>query len=351
MRFFISFIFFTLLFSQCKPKNTFQSSENLLSDAQNLVFTKNENQYHITAGQQTFEFRRDDIPFTKIILTQTAIIGYLNELNALNHIVGVTAPNFIYHPEIGKKIAQNEIFNIGNENELDVETILTLKPDLIISSSNPTYTKYLELLSKNGIKILIIDDYKETSPLGRAEYLKIIGALIGKESEANQKYENIKTSYLATKAKIAEIPAQKHSTLVNTIYGDVWYLPAKTSLQNQLLTDAKANYLWKDTDGDLPLNLSFEEVYAKAKSATHWLNASDFKNLSQMKAARSQYEWFDAYKTKKVYNIGLKSNEFGGNDYYETGVARPDLILKDLGKIFYPEHFTAHEFVFYQKLE
>ncbi|WP_068596911.1 ABC transporter substrate-binding protein [Vaginella massiliensis] len=343
---------FSLLFlSSCKHRATENSTANLLVEAEKLQLQQIDSSFTIRYENIPFHYHQKDLPFERIAITQTAIIGYLDELNALDHLIGVTSARFIYNHEIQEKIKQNQIQEIGNESELFVETILTLQPDLLIASSNPTYTKAIEMLIDNGVKVLILDDYKEYTPLGRAEYIKVLGNLVGRDDLANERFDEIKKQYLETKSKIAQLSSTEHSTLVNTIYGDVWYLPAKNSLQAQFLKDAKANYLWADAPSDLQLNLSFEEVYAKAQRATHWINAGDFKSLEQMKASRSQYAWFEAFRHQNVYNFALRTNQFGGNDYFEKGVVRPDLILKDLGKIFYPVAFADHEFVFYQKLK
>ncbi|ADX67775.1 ABC transporter substrate-binding protein [Weeksella virosa] len=340
----LSFSYFT-----CKKAEK-PSSQPQLSYAAYLNYQKTDQQIEIWIDGQKQAFPLTKFPYKRIVVTQTASIGFLKELDALDKLIGVTDANFIYQPAIRTKIQANKILEFGNASELLVEKILEAKPDLIIASSNPSHIKALSILQQSGIDVLLIDDYKETSPIGRVEYLKLFGLLVGKEELAQKRFSEIRENYENTKTKIANAKANKHTTFVNTMYGDVWYLPGKETLQAKLLADANANYLWAN-DGDvLSINASFEQVYKRAKRATIWLNVSDFQNLDQMKAARNQYTWFDAYKTKNVYNTNRKANSNGGSDYFETGVVRPDLILQDLGKIYYPELFSNHSFYFYQKL-
>ena len=62
-------------------------------------------------------------------------------------------------------------------------------------------------------------------------------------------------------------------------------------------------------------------------------------------------EKFKAVKTVNIYNRNKRLNEFGGNDYMESGTVRPDLILRDLIKILHSELLPEHELFYYTKLE
>ena len=326
------------------PNSNFEFAKNItyFEDEHNIIIDNNGNQLEIS---------KKDLPFSNIMVETTAAIAYLDELEAVNTILGVTDPSFIYNPSILKKIASNQVLEVGNSNELYLETILTNKPQLFIANSNPTMAKYHEQLEQNGIKILYLDEFKETTPLAQAEYLKIIGKLIGKEDLANQKFNQIKNNYSTTKQLIAERGKNKVSTLVNTMYGDTWYIPTNISLQAAYIENAKGNYIYKDLGKEMVSNFTFEEVYTKAKNATHWINVINYKSLAEMKAANQNYAWFDSFKTGNVYNYSNRINSNGANDIFEKGIVRPDLVLKDLGSIFHPELFPNQELYFYEKLK
>ena len=318
---------------------------------ENIVVTNDEEKISYQVGEEIITFTPNDLPITSIMVESSAAIAYLNELEALSLVKGVTDPNYIYNAEIRNKITLQEILDIGASNELYTELILKHRPQLIIANTNPVLAKYHQQLKENGIKILYLDEYKEKTPLAQAEYIKVIGQLIGKEDLANQKFESIKKEYLETKAFIKEKGNGNISTLLNTMMGDVWYIPNQSSLQVQYINDARGNYIFGNEGDKLVTNSSFEEVYIKAKDATHWINVINYSSLAQMKADREQYTWFNAYKTGQVYNYTNRKTKNGALDIYETGIVRPDLILKDLGKIYHPQLFTSHEFYFYQQLK
>ena len=344
---------FILAITSCKQsKKTDNSTESTLFEyAKNISVTENESSITIKSSGNTISFDKKDLPRKTVMVETTSSIAYLNEIEAINHIKGVTDADFIYQPKIAQGIANKTILKIGNSNELFTEVILQNKPQLIIASSNPILAKFHQQLEQNGIKILYLDEYKEQNPLGQVEYLKIFGKLFDKEIESTNRVEKIKSSYDSIKNIIQTQGKGNVSTVVNTMFGDVWYVPTNDLLQAKLIDDAKGNYIFSDKKGDTSLSLTFEEVYTKGKTANYWINAMNVNSLAEMKASYPHYAWFDAFKKGNVYAYNKRVNTKGSNDYFEQGIIRPDIILNDLGKIFYPNLFPSYDLYFYQKLK
>lgn len=327
------------------------ATTHLMERTKEIQLTENDQALILTHGQEQTIIPKSMLPIQTVMIGTSSAAAYLKEINAFERIKGVTERMFFYNTDIAVGIASKTILDVGSSNELNMETILTHKPQLFITSTNPVLAKYHEQLEQNGIKVIYLDEYKEEDPLARVEYLKLFGKLFGKEELANNRYEQVVKSYDSLKTVFAQQPKGHFTTLVNTLYGDVWYLPATNTLQAQLIADAQGNYFLTQQGDKNVLNKTFEEVYAVAKEAKYWINAGDFESLAALKASYGNYSWFTAYKTAEVYNPLLRKNAAGANDYYETGVVRPDLILKDLGKIFYPNTFPTTSFYFYKKLE
>lgn len=348
----IAFLSLFLFLFGCKEQNKPLEQQHKIpfSYAKHIEMYEDEATITIVSNGNQTTFHKKDLPLTNIMVETTAAITFLNELNELSIIKGVVDPDYIYNPEIRKKIANNEILKIGTINELYAEIILKEKPQLIITNTNPTLAKFHQQLEENGIKVLYIDEYKENDPLGRLEYVKIFGKLMQKEELANQQVEKTARKYDSIKSIIQNKAKNPIKTIVNTMYGDVWYLPSGSVLQAKLIDDAKGNYVYNAKTGEQSLNLNFEQVYADAKEATHWLNPS-FSSLEEMKANYPNYAWIKAFKEENVYNSNKRMLESGAQDYFEQGIVRPDLILNDLGKIFHPELFPNYELYFYQQLK
>ncbi len=341
-----------LLFLACKKENNTSEKQNQLplSYAKHISVYEDDETLTIESNGNKTIFNQSELPLTKVMVESTAAITFLSELNELSVIKGLVDPDYIYNPEMRKKIANQEVLQIGTISELYPEVILKEKPQVIITNTNPALAKFHQQLEENGIKVLYIDEYKENDPLGRLEYLKVFGKLMKKEDLANRKVIKIAQQYDSIKSIIQTKGKNEVKTIVNTMFGDVWYLPSGSVLQAKLIDDAKGNYVYKAKIGENSINLGFEQVYADAKEATHWLNPN-FASLVEMKANYPNYEWIKAFKEGNVYNSNKRVLESGAQDYFEQGIIRPDLILNDLGKIFHPELFPNYELYFYQQIK
>lgn len=345
--------FFVFLFScNIKPnENTIPKNQKLLKYTSQIQMTENKDSVFIQSGSEKLGFSKSELPLKTAMVVPTSAISYLDELGLLSVIKGISQPDFVYNPEILELYNQKKIEQIGSFDEIFTEKIILSKPDIFISSSGPTLARFHQQIKNSGIKILYIDEYDEKEPLARAEYVKIFGKLFGKEKEAYLIFEEIENNYNEILKTVGESNKKKPTVFANQIYGDVWYMPGGKSFQSRLFSDAGGDYLWKNDDSEGSLKLSFESVFEKAGNADIWLNAGDYPNIKSLTGAYKNYEWFDAVKNKEVYNWNKKSNSKGANDYFETGTVRPDLVLKDLSAVFYPDLFPGYELIFYKKLD
>lgn len=347
-------IFLTIGFLSCERNSNEGKTHSNTSNfeyIQKMNWTENQDSLSFYSHDFTIVFGKNELPLEKIMVIPTASLAYLDELDLLSKITGISQKDFIFNPKVQQLIETGKIKEIGSFNELFVEKIILNKPDLMVSTSSPTLAKFHELIKKEGIKIIYLDEYEETNPIAKAEYIKLFGKLFGKESEANQIFDEIVKNYGEIQSIIRKSGDKKPTVFANQIYGDVWYMPGGKSFQAGLIKDAGGDYLWSSDLSSYTLNLSFEAVFAKANDADVWINAGDFPSKKTLLATNQNYEWFSAFKKGSVYNLSKRTNEKGANDYFETGTARPDLVLKDLAKIFHPELFPQYELYFYKKLE
>ena len=289
------------------------------------------------------------VPLQSIVVTSTTIIPYLEMLGVENKLVGFPHTDFISSVKTRKLIDNGTVKNVGQNEKLNMEMLIDSSPELIVTfgidNNNPT----LDNLTKSGLKVLIQADWMEQSPLGKAEWIKLYGALFGKEKEAKSQYDAIVKNY---KDALAVVATKKPTATVlyGSMYQDQWYVAKANSWVAQFLKDAKANYLWSNVPGTGSIGLSFEQVLEKAKTAKYWIASGPYKTVAEMNAINPHYSQFDAFKTKQVYTFEGKLGATGGTIYYETAASRPDLVLKDYIKIFHPELLPNYTFTFAQKL-
>lgn len=290
------------------------------------------------------------IPIEKMVVTSTTHIPSLEMLGVLETLVGFPNLNYISSKATRKLIDKGKIKELGKNQDINTEIVIDLNPDLVVGFAVDGNNKTLNTIQKSKIPVVYNGDWTETSPLGKAEWIKFFAAFYNKEKEANQIFSEIETEY--NKAiKMASKATNKPTVLSGAMYKDVWYLPQGNSWAAQFIIDANANYLWKETQGTGSLSLSLESVLEKGQNAQFWIGPGYASNLTQLKEAHLVYTKFDSFKNKNIYGFTNNKGETGGVLYFELAPNRPDLVLKDLIKILHPELALKHELYFFNKYE
>ncbi|WP_121366036.1 ABC transporter substrate-binding protein [Flavobacterium limicola] len=289
------------------------------------------------------------VPLQSIVVTSTTIIPFLEMLGVEKSLVGFPHTDYVSSEKTRKLIDAGTVKNIGQNEKLNMEQLIELEPNLIVTFGIDNNNPMLDNLQKSGLKVLIQADWMEQTPLGKAEWIKLYGALFGKEKEAKTLFDGIVKNYndaiqlVATKKPTATV-------LYGSMYQDQWYVAKGNSWVAQFMKDAKANYLWANVAGTGSLSLPFEKILEKAKTAKYWIATGSFKSIAEFKNSNTHYSQFDAAKSKNVYTFESKLGATGGTIYYELAASRPDLVLKDYIKIFHPELLPNYTFTFAQKL-
>ena len=314
---------------------------------ENLTYILKEKQ--TTLPDSLKKYSAITVPLQSIVVTSTTIIPYLEMLGVEDKLVGFPHTDYISSEKTRALIDLGKVKNLGQNEKLNIEQLIDLSPDLIVTFSMDNHNPMIKNLEKSGLKTFIQADWMEQTPLGKAEWIKLYGALLGKEKEAKKHFDQIVKNYKDAMA-LATTNKGKKNVLYGSMYQDQWYIARGNSWVAQFIKDAKADYLWANTEGSGSMSLSFETVLEKAKNAPYWIATSSFKSLNEMTNANSHYSQFEAFKQKQVYTFEGKLGAKGGTIYYELGPSRPDLVLKDYIKIFHPELLPNYTFTFAQKL-
>nr|WP_315211627.1 ABC transporter substrate-binding protein [uncultured Flavobacterium sp.] len=289
------------------------------------------------------------VPLKSIVVTSTTIIPFLEMLGVEKSLVGFPHTDYISSEKTRKLIDAGTVKNIGQNEKLNMEQLIELEPNLIVTFGIDNNNPMIDNLQKSGLNVLIQADWMEQTPLGKAEWIKLYGALFGKEKEAKTLFDGIVKNY----NDAIELVANKKPTatvLYGAMYQDQWYVARGNSWVAQFMKDAKANYLWSNVAGTGSLSMPFEKILEKAKTAKYWIATGSFKNSAEFENSNPHYSQFDASKSKNVYTFESKLGATGGTIYYELAASRPDLVLKDYIKIFHPELLPNYTFTFAQKI-
>lgn len=285
----------------------------------------------------------------RIICMSSGHIAMISLLGDGDKIVGGSSLDYVTSPEIQSR--RGELMEIGHEGNIDYEALVAARPDLVIlygvNSANPMESKLQEL----KIPYIYIGDYLEESPLGKAEWIVAIGECLGKRREAIDQFMPIKDNYLAMKARVDSLGQVKRpKVMLNGPYGDQWMMPPAGSYMVRLIEDAGGDYLFEGGKGNTSVAISKEEALGLTSQAERWLNIGNaFKSLADVRRDIPLMGSTDVVMRQQVYNNTYRSTPAGGNDFYESGIVNPDLILRDMIKIMHPEA-VSEPFCYYERL-
>ncbi len=289
-------------------------------------------------------------PIKSFVSLSTTFLPFLEQIDELSSLVAVDSADYTYNPTIPAWVESGMVQTVGSGSMVDVEKLVELEPDVIMANAFGSEWDTHPALEAAGLPVIINADYLEQNPLGRAEWGKFIAAFYDKEVEIGEIFDAMVERYNAAKALTQEL-TEKKTVLVNTPYEGSWSMPGVDSYATIFLKDAGADYLFNDIPGYYSQYLDFETVFERAKEANVWINVGMATDLASLAAMDERLADFDAYKSGEVYNNNARTTAMGGSDYFESGVANPDIILLDMIKILYPELVPDHTFFYYQQLQ
>ena len=322
------------------------------------------------------------------------------ELGCQQAIRGVCDLNYINIPDVRKRAASagnaaagkassekassgnasalNSIVDCGSSMAPDIERIIALKPEAILVSPFENSGGYGKL-DKLHIPLIEAADYMESSPLGRAEWMKFYGMLFGKdknisttaagkaseaavgkaseaavgkaseaavgkaseatagkaseatlpascELRADSLFAQIEKEYLDLKAEAGKLP-KGLSILTERKTGGVWYVPGGQSTIGILLKDANARYIFSDDQHSGSLAMSPEQILAKGKQVDVWA----FKYFGGAPLSQAQLlQEYDGYKALAAFSRGnIYQVDTSTVPYFELTSFHPELLLRE----------------------
>ncbi|HYW95593.1 MAG TPA: ABC transporter substrate-binding protein [Bacteroidales bacterium] len=375
MRLLISFIALSILFSSCRPnrestdvpdtgndysdKFTIRQYGNFSlltiinpwqnADEAGFTYVLSNGHHPVPDSLRTFPLI--EVPVKNVVVFSTTHIGFIAALHEESTITGASGLKYVYNKTVRQRIEEGKVKEAGYAPAVDYETIIRLHPGLVLLYGlNSSVTSIAERLAAVGIPSVIIAEYLEKHPLGKMEWIKVFGAFYQKEKLAGNLFSKAKERYHEL-SRIAGEAATKPEVMVGLPWKDTWYMAGGNSFMARMIHDAGGLYLWADNSSGEYIPLNLESVFMKAFSARCWINTGTARTLSQIAARDDRFTKLPVFGRQRIYNNDKRLNSLGGNDYWESGVVHPDVILWDLLKIFHPGLAPEHEFVYYRKLE
>lgn len=374
MKNFILLVFVSLLLLSCSPKNG-HSTNSFSADSLKLQYAKGFEikyfnrykevlvyspwvkntvfaRYYLVSDLKTqtpADGIKMKVPLFSIAATSVTHFEFLALLHELTTIKAVCSPRLIYNNEVRKLVEKDAISDLGDAFNINVEKTIQLKPGAVMMSGYNQNDPYAQRVSQAGIPVIFNNEWMETSLLARAEWIKFVAVFYNKEKEADSIFSTVNQQYNAIKDKVSKIK-NKPVIMAGSNFRGTWYMPSGKNYMAKLFTDAGANYFYANdtTGGSLPLNV--ETVLNNFAQSDVWLNCS-FKSLDELVKADSKHAYFRPVSLKQVYNFNNRLLPSSANDFWESAVARPDLLLSDVISILHPEVLPGYRLVYAKKLE
>lgn len=286
------------------------------------------------------------VPVQSVACLYCIHVGILEQLGKLDKINAVAEPEFINIPAIQEGLQKKSIRSLGIASSIDIEQLMEAAPELVFAA--PFEGMGYGNMEKCGIPIAEDASYMESTPLGRAEWIKFIAAFMGEEEKGNQLFESIEKRYNSLKELTKSV---SHPTVfAEKRYRQVWYVPGGQSYMGRLFADAGLDYLWKDTPETGSLALSPESVFEKAEKSDFWIikdaDRDHNKTYQAFAAENDSYKYFKAWQQRKII---YTNTTYSG--YYERGILQPDVLLADLIRLVHPKLLPDYQPIYFQMME
>lgn len=283
----------------------------------------------------------------RMICMSTSYIGMLAALGESERIVGVSGLDYVSDSTVNAR--RDKVYDVGYETNIDYERVVAAEPDLVIlygvECANPMETKLQSL----NIPYIYIGDYLEESPLGKAEWMVVMAELLGRRDEGIRIFSAIPERYNVLKA-MADSLENRPVVMLNTPYADTWVMPPATSYACRLIKDAGGKYVLEDQPSESLRTVGIEEAWKLARTADVWMQTGAISSLDELRRACPRFADTPPMVNGNVWNCDLRNTGHGGNDYWESGIVHPDLILRDMIKILHPEVLKDQPFVYYRRI-
>ena len=330
----------------------------LLSVSQPWQNAASNTEYHYVLGRDSTgippEWQKHTFihtPAERVVIFSTTYIGLLEALDELPSVIGVSGPGYIYNKKLLERYHRSELYDVGSDQQVNFERIISLQPDLVfLYGIKADVSRLIQRLDQMDIQTVICADYLEDHPLGRAEWIRFFGAFYDRNSQADSIFSSVASRY---EKLIETLPddRKKPTVFLGLPWKDTWYVAGGNSYAAQLIIDAGGMYVWDHISSSEAIPYDLESVFGTIASADIWLNPGSAVDNKDILATDKRLEHLTAFKEGRIYNNNKRMGEGGGNDYWESGIIRPDRILKDLIHIFFSEEVHPDTLYYYKSIK
>ncbi len=285
----------------------------------------------------------------RVVCMSSTHVAMLDAVGSVESVVGVSGIDFVTNEYVVAN--RDRVGDVGYDNNVDYERVVALDPDLVLLYGVTGASVMEPKLRELGIPYVYIGEYVEQVPLGKTEWMVAVAEVVGRRAEAEHLFNQIPERYDALRQMAAAAATPKPKVMINTPYADSWFMASTTSYVARLIADAGGDYIYPKNTSNTSQPIDLEEAAILISQADVWINAGSVATLKDMRSEYPKFADMRCVEQGQIFNFDRRMSPRGGNDYWESGVVRPDVVLRDLIKIFHPELMEDEEFFYYRKLE
>lgn len=286
------------------------------------------------------------VPVERAVCMTSLQLSNFIKLGITDKVVGITSTRHLRNEKMKSQLKAGTTHKIGIEGNFDNEVIMAINPDVIFIS--PFKRGGYDAIRGVGVPMIPHLGYKELTPLGQAEWIKLVGLLTGHTADANKIFDGIEKRYNSL-VSLAADSENRPMVMSGEMRSGNWYAVGGDSFLAHLFRDAGADYFLKDNSESGGVTLDYETVYSNAAHADYWRIVNSFDGefgYDTLEAQDKRYTDFDAWKNHGVIYCNMKEVPF-----YESMPVEPEVILADFIHVFHPSLLPEHNPVYYRLLK
>jgi len=285
-------------------------------------------------------------PVNSVVCGSTGHASYFSVLGRTDVIKGSAYADRAMDPDVVTAISSGSILDVTGANEIDVEKVIELDPDLVMIY--PSMSGVSDELIQAGIKVMYFAEHSELHPLGRAEWVRVIGAILNDEENSKVYFEELSARYEKIRQEV-----MLSSTIPLVFFGSawkgVWQAPGGRSASARLLRDAGARYLFEDNESISGIQVDIEVLLDKGNHADFWgmvLTGDPKEFVNEMEDKDPLMMTLDPVKNRNILYCDTERS-----DYFGRAMLEPDVLLSDLVHILHPGYLQEHELVYFHMID
>jgi hypothetical protein len=300
----------------CKPKSS--SPEEIIQPQYAKLFYFStqfgDTTLHIIQGGDTIALQKKN--GQQFHLLSTTQVGYFDLLGNTSDIKGVVYPEEVTYPSLQARWQQGQLIQLNpGHGEIDQELLWSQTADYVLYSpfdpldfALPTSTEKIPFL-----------DYAEEHPLGRLEWIKVIGFLSSRAAPAENVFKEKAQQYASEICKIE----QPQKVVIGSWDGEYFYINGQKSTINQTLLDAGFQTLSPEKQGNVQWDK--EMLWSKLSDIDHLIWITTTQQKPQLEKEMLQPESW-----QKKWGVTPHFILIDTCAYFQQAIVAPEKLLRDL---------------------